>query len=175
MGTVGEAIRGAVEYLSANRADARATDSTVVARLDERLKVTVTAPDGRQVTTDMVESVGGTDAAVSPGWLFRAALASCDTTLIAMRAAMLGVELTDVEVTVDSESDDLGILGIDDTVPAGPLSVRTRVRVSAKDGDPAALRELVEWAVEHCPVFDATKRAVPVSLEIEVAGATAPA
>src|SRR5687767_12289143 len=102
MRTVGEAISEAIDYLSENRQDARATDSAAVATLDERLKVTVTAPDGRTVTTDMVESVGGTNAAPSPGWLLRAAIAACDTTLIAMRAAMLGVELTDIEVTVDS-------------------------------------------------------------------------
>ena len=170
MRTVGEAISAAVEYLSANPSDARATDSAAVATLDERLKVTVTAPDGRQIETDMVASVGGTDTAVSPGWLFRAALAACDTTLIAMRAAMLGVELTSVEVTVDSESDDLGLLGIDDNVPAGPLSVRTRVQVSAKDADPVIVRDLVEWAVAHCPVSDATTRAIPMSVDIDVTG-----
>jgi len=28
------------------------------------------------------------------------------------------------------------------------------------------LAEIVEWAAAHCPVHDALKRAVPVSLEI---------
>jgi uncharacterized OsmC-like protein len=167
MTSIGEAIRNATAYLSDHPEEARYTDSAAVATLDKGLKVTVSAPDGRKVTTDMPTGVGGNDTAPSPGWLFRAALAACDTTLIAMRAAMLGMELDKVEVTIDSESNDYGILGIDDSTPAGPLSVRTKVRVRAREADAPAMRELVEWAIAHCPVCDATKREVPMTLEIE--------
>jgi uncharacterized OsmC-like protein len=167
MSSIGDAIRNATEYLSANPEEARYTDSPATATLDSGLKVTVIGPDGANVVTDMPTGVGGTDTAPSPGWLFRAALASCDATLIAMRAAMTGVELTEVEVTIDSESNDYGILGIDESVPAGPSSVGTRVKVRAVDANPSSLRELVDWAVAHCPVCDATKRAVPVTLEID--------
>jgi uncharacterized OsmC-like protein len=167
MSSIADAIRNATEYLTANPAEARSTDSAAVATLERGLQVRVVAPDGREIETDMTKGVGGEDSATSPGWLFRAALAACDTTLIAMRAAMLGVELTEVEVTIDSESNDHGLLGIDDSVPAGPLSVRTRVRVAAKNADAQSVHQLVEWAVAHCPVCDATKRAVPMSLEID--------
>jgi uncharacterized OsmC-like protein len=114
----------------------------------------------------MSTGIGGTDTAPSPGWLFRAALASCDATLIAMRAAVLGIELDRVEVSIDSESNDHGILGIDESVPAGPLGIRTRVSISASGADRETIRELTEWATAHCPVCDAAKRAVPVSVEI---------
>lgn len=170
MSSIGDAIRNATEYLTDNPGEARYTDSAAVATLDDGLKVKVTASDGRTISTDMPTGVGGTDGAPSPGWLFRAALASCDVTLIAMRAAMLGIELAEVEVSIDSESNDYGILGIDETVPAGPLSVRSSVKVRAKDADPAAIRELVDWAIAHCPVCDATKRAVPMTLEIDATG-----
>jgi uncharacterized OsmC-like protein len=166
MSSVADAIRNATEYLTANPGEARYKDSAAVATLRGGLQVRVAAPDGHEIQTDMPTSVGGEDSAPSPGWLFRAALAACDTTLIAMRAAMLGVELTDVEVTIDSESNDYGILGIDESVPAGPLSVHTRIKVATKDADAQGVRELVEWAVAHCPVGDATKRAVPMSVEV---------
>lgn len=169
MSAIAEAIGAATEYLTAHPEDARSTDSAAVARLDDGLRVTVTAPDGQQVVTDMVESVGGTNSAQSPGWLLRAAIASCTVTLTAMRAAVLGVALSDVAVTVDSESDDLGILGIEESVPAGPLSVRLQVRVTAPDADDAVVRDLVDWAVAHCPVTDAVSRAVPMVVDIEVA------
>jgi uncharacterized OsmC-like protein len=165
---IGPAIKGAVEYLTKHPDEARYTDSEAVASLDKGLRVIVKDPAGRVVETDMPRGVGGEDTAPSAGWLFRAALAACDTTLIAMRAAMLGVELTDAQVTIDSESNDFGILGIDDSIPAGPLSVRTRVRVSARDTDEQTLRDLVEWAMVHCPVCDVTKRAVPVTIDIEL-------
>jgi hypothetical protein len=45
---------------------------------------------------------------------------------------------------VDSESDDRGILGMDEEVPAGPVSSRIRVRIDAEDVTPDQLRELVE-------------------------------
>lgn len=165
---IGAAIARATEYLTEHPEEARYTDSEAVAELDGGLRVTVRDPAGRTVQTDMPVGVGGADTAPSAGWLFRAAIAACDTTLIAMRAAMLGVELTNVQVAIDSQSNDHGILGIDESVPAGPLGVRTRVRGAAKDADQRSLRDLVEWAIAHCPVCDATKRAVPMTIEVEV-------
>ena len=126
----------------------------------------MTGPTGTTLTTDMVPSVGGAASAPSPGWLLRAAEASCVVTLIAMRAAMLGITLDTLEVTVDSVSDDRGLLGIDDDVPAGPLSGRVAVRLTAADADPATLEEMARWGVRHCPVCDALERAVPVTTEI---------
>jgi uncharacterized OsmC-like protein len=165
---IGSAIHGAIEYLTQHPEEARYTDSEAVASLEKGLRVSVKDPAGRVVETDMSKGIGGEETAPSAGWLFRAALAACDTTLIAMRAAMLGIELTEAQVTIDSESDDFGILGIDDSIPAGPLRVRTRVRVSARDTDEQVLRDLVEWAMGHCPVCDVTKRAVPVTIDIDL-------
>lgn len=165
---IGAAIASAVEYLTDHPDEARYTDSEAVASLDGGLRVAVRDPSGRTLHTDMPKGVGGGDTAPSAGWLFRAAIAACDATLIAMRAAMLGVELTDLHVTIDGESNDYGILGIDESVPAGPLGIRTRVRVAARDTDEQSLRDLVEWGIAHCPVCDATKRAVPMTIEIDV-------
>jgi len=165
-----DAIRGATEYLAAHPEEASYTDSEAVASLQDGLRVVVRDPAGRTVETDMSKGIGGSDTAPSPGWLFRAALASCDVTLIAMRAAVLGIELERVEVSIDSESNDYGILGIDESVPAGPLSVRTRVSVGAKDANDEEIRDLVNWATAHCPVCDAVKRSVPVSMEVVAAG-----
>jgi len=47
----------------------------------------------------MSKELGGGGSAPSPGWLLRAALASCDATVIAIRAAQLGVTPTALEVT----------------------------------------------------------------------------
>ena len=96
------AIRAASEYLAQHPEQARSTDSAATATLVEGLVVRVTGPKGATITTDMVPSVGGTATAPSPGWLLRAAEASCVVTLIAMRAAMLGILLYALDVTVDS-------------------------------------------------------------------------
>lgn len=161
-----QAIEAATDYLSEHPDDAKSTDSPATATVVDGLVVRVDGPDGASITTDMVPSVGGTKSAPSPGWLLRAAEASCVATLIAMRAAMLGITLDRLEVTVDSESDDRGILGIDPSVPAGPLTGRVAIRLSAAGVDDATLESMAHWGVEHCPVCDALERAVPITTEV---------
>ena len=112
-------IAAAREYLSVHREEARYRDSAATAVVEDGLRVRTTGSDGEAVVTDMSTGIGGGASAPSPGWLFRAADASCIATLIAMRAAEEAVTLERLEVTVDSESDDWGILGIDEAVPAG--------------------------------------------------------
>ena len=166
--TIRSAIRAATEYLTDHPDAAVSTDSAATATLADGLIVRVTGPDGATITTDMVRSVGGTASAPSPGWLLRAAEASCVATLIAMRAAMLEITLDEVVVTVDSVSDDRGILGIDERVPAGPLTGRVAVRLAAAGVDPATLEEIARWGVKHCPVCDAVERAVPVETQVSI-------
>ena len=165
-GTIQEAIKTASDYLARHPEQARSTDSAAVATLVDGLVVRVAGPAGASITTDMVRSVGGTATAPSPGWLLRAAEASCVVTLIAMRAAMLGITLDALDVTVDSESDDRGLLGIDDDVPAGPLRGRVSVRLASAGVDPRTLDDIARWGVRHCPVCDALERAVPVTTEV---------
>ena len=160
------ALEAATSHYAANPDDARSRDSLATATLREGLVVHVEAPSGERITTDMVASVGGTGTAPSPGWLLRAAEASCVATLIAMRAATLGITLDTLEVAVDSESDDRGMLGMDDSVPAGPLTGRVQVRLTADGVDPATLDEMARWGVEHCPVCNALERPVPITVEV---------
>jgi uncharacterized OsmC-like protein len=160
-------IEGAIRYLSEHPEEARYTDSVATAVLENGLRCRVEGPDGATVATDMPPSVGGGGSAPSPGWLFRAALASCVATLVGMEAARQDVELDALEVTVDSESDDHGILGMDPEVPAGPYSIRVHVRAQAAGASSNRLKSLVTRGKGLCPVCDAATRAVPVTLEIE--------
>lgn len=159
--TIKAKVQGAIEYLTEHPDEARYTDSVATARVIDGLRIRVEGPSGEYLETDMPESVGGTNAAGSPGWYFRAALASCVAMMIQLRAAQQDVDATGVQVLVDSESDDRGILGIDPDVPAGPLSVYVKVT-----GMGDRLREIAQWAFDHCPVADAATRALEVKLEI---------
>jgi uncharacterized OsmC-like protein len=162
-----QSIENAIGYLGEHPEESRYTDSSATAVI-EGLQARVKGPGGAIVVSDMPKGVGGEDSAPSPGWLLRAAIASCDATVIAMRAAQEGVELSNLEVTVDSESDDRGLLGMDNSVPAGPYSTRIRVKIAAEGVPPEKLREIVNWADHHSPVSDAVQRAVPTTVEIEV-------
>ena len=164
-----DALENAVAYLTANPQEARYTDSAAVAIIDG-LAAKVTGPDGEILMTDMPTGVGGGNTAPSPGWVMRAAIASCVATLAAMRAAQSEVVLEELRVTVDSESDDRGILGIDDEMPAGPLSVRINVAIAAPGVARHDLEGIAQWAVAHCPVSDAVTRATTAAVEIDVLG-----
>ncbi len=153
-------------HFSKHPEDARSQDAPAKAVLESGLRCRVEGPGGAMIVTDMPASIGGAESAPTPGWLMRAALANCDATLVALRAAQLGIVLKHLEVTAESESDHRGILGLDEAVPAGPLAVRVTVRLSA-DGVPAEqLRELVHWAEQHSPVGDALRRAVPLNIDV---------
>lgn len=165
---IAQAITKSRQYLKDHPDEGRCRDSKAVAVLQEGLRVRVVGPRGWSQQTDMAPGVGGTGSAPSPGWLLRSAAASCLASLIAMRAAETGVMLSRLEVEVDSESDDRGLLGVGPDVPAGAFVMRTMVRLASANADDAALGDLVRWADEHSPVNDAVRRAVPVYLAIEV-------
>lgn len=144
MDSIRTAIETACTHLSEHPEKAVSTDAMAIAVLEEGLRFRVEGPTGA-VTTDMATSVGGGASAPTPAWLMRAALASCDATLIAMEAARDGVELTELKVSVDSETDFRGILGVDDSIdaaraPCGSASrwQRQRRRRSAARDRPAS-------------------------------------
>jgi len=161
-----EAMENATAYLSEHPADAAYTDSIATARVVDGLHVRVDGPDGEVLETDMPAAVGGAGSRPSPGWFLRAAVAACAVSLATMRAAQRGVTGFGCEVQVDSESDDRGILGVDDTVPGGPLSMRIGFRMAADGAGLDRLEEIAVWAVDHCPVSDAMRRAVPIHIEV---------
>jgi uncharacterized OsmC-like protein len=164
-----EAIRKAIEkasgYLRENPDAATGTDAAATAVREDGLRFRVEGPKG-ELTTDMSESVGGGATAPTPGWLMRAALASCDATTVAMEAAREGVELTDLKVTVESESDFRGVLGVDPSVHPGPVVVRVRIELTAPDATEDQLRAIVQRAESHSPVRDALAREISMSTEM---------
>lgn len=167
MSSIRESIEQAVDYLSENPGEARYTDSVARATLGDSLRVDVEGAEGERIVTDMARGVGGLAEHPSPGWLFRAAMASCVASTVAMEAARKGMDLTDLSVEVDSESDDRGILGIDPDTHVGPYSMTIRIHAVAPEVDPQRLREVVAAGAARCPVCDAAKRSVEVSVEVD--------
>jgi len=164
--SISKAIESLSAAISADPAKARAK-SAATARLAEGLKCEVTGPRNERVVTDMPAAIGGKGSAPNPGWLLRAAVASCTATVIATRAAKLGVALSALEVTVESESDQRGLLGLDDSISAGLGAWRTRVKI-AGNAQAQALREIVAWADAHSPVGCTVRQGSACSLEVEV-------
>jgi uncharacterized OsmC-like protein len=146
-----------------------AKHESATARLADGLKFQITGPSGMMVETDMPFAMGGSASQPNPGWMFRASLASCCATVIAMRAAQTNIDLTMLEVQVDSGGDLRGILGIDDEISAGMTSLTTKVRIAAHNATPSQLEELVKWGNAHAPVGCTVQNAATNSLKIEIA------
>ena len=168
MSDIGTAVKRASAYLTDHPGEATYRDSHARARLGAGLRVEVEGPSGERLSTDMPKGIGGSASKPSPGWYFRAAAAACVASLIGIRAAMTGVELApdSVEVTVDSESDDRGILGLDDRIAAGALSIRVVVEVRGGGPGREVVEQLATWAVDHCPVTETAQRAVPIEVRL---------
>ena len=166
--SIAEAVDGVAAHFRAHPESGRSNDAPATATLQGGLRFQVTHPNGMTVATDMPAAFGGEATAPSPGWLMRAASAACNASMIAIRAAQEGITLDELTVVVGSVSDDRGMVGVADDVPAGPLEASVHVRVRAAGADPERLRDVVAWARTHSPVVDAVGRAVPTSFDVEI-------
>lgn len=127
-----------------------------VSTLVGRLRCTTTEGSAR-VETDLAPALGGDDTAPSPTTLVRAALGACLAMGYRLRAAELGVELTAVRVTVETESELRGMLDPDADFPPGLTAVRYRVEIEspAPEGE---VERIVELGDQLSPVLDMLTR-----------------
>jgi uncharacterized OsmC-like protein len=135
-------------------------------------RIVASHANGTQMATDMPVEFGGTGDQLSPGWLFRAGIASCAATTIAMKAAERGIELTTLEVKADSRSDTRGFLRMEQPeggfVNPGPCDFRLTVRIGANV--PAEqLRTLVNEGLGCAPITTAVTQPNPVAIDVEIA------
>src|SRR6185295_14783779 len=129
--------------LQVNPEKARAKYAPATATLADGLKCRVTGLSGESIVTDMGKAMGGDASAPNPGWYFRASIAACCSTVIAMNAARRGINLTTLEVTVEADGDNRGILGMDANISAGHAALRTNVKVAADNATAEQLQDLV--------------------------------
>jgi uncharacterized OsmC-like protein len=148
-------------------------DAPATARWQGGVRVESSHANGTRLLTDMPCELGGTGDKVTPGWMFRAGIAACATTSIAMAAAGEGIALEALEVQVGSRSDTRGLLGVPaadgQAVYAGPRDMQLQVRIAAGGVPPDRLRALVEAAMARSPIPNAAQNATPLALRIEAA------
>lgn len=170
--TIANAVQR-VRAVLARRPEARRhADEPAIARWQQGLRVISRDANGVHIATDLPRELGGQGDEVTPGWLLRAALASCLATRIAIEAAVREIVITRLEVVATSESDARGLFGMTDDagerIPPGPRAVQLRVRVAAPNVAAETLRTVVEDSYRCSPVQFAVERPVPVSLSIDI-------
>jgi uncharacterized OsmC-like protein len=108
----------------------------------------------------------GIDTGPNPAEYLLHALAACLTTSIVYVAAARGVELTEVESTLEGDMDVRGALGLDDHYRNGFERIRVSFRVEG-DASEEKLREVVQRARRRSAVYDIVSNGVPVEVEVE--------
>jgi uncharacterized OsmC-like protein len=150
-------------------------DALATSRWDGDLRFVATHANGSAVASDMPATLGGGGEAVSPGWYFRAGLACCTATVIAMTAATEGIALTALELRVSSRSDIRGALGMCEAdggaIAAGPCEVQFHVRIAASNASADRLRALVETGCARSPAANALATRPALQIDVEAPSA----
>ena len=107
----------------------------------------------------------GADNGPTPVEYVLHALAACLTAGIANIAAARGVNLTEVESTVEGDIDLLGILGLADGVRNGYQQIKVSFKLQGDDPD--KLRQVVEQSTARSAVYDVVTNGVPVAIEVD--------
>lgn len=154
-----EAIERNMATVRENPGLGRGTATTTVT---VRSGVTCDVEDGRwKLVGDEEKGDGGAGLGPDPGVFVRAGLGTCLAMGYVQSAALLDVPVESVAVTIETDYDASGMLGIDESVPPGWGAVR--FTASIESSAPAErVKELVEHADRHSSVLDIIRRAIPV-------------
>jgi uncharacterized OsmC-like protein len=92
------------------------------------------------------------------------ALAGCVTTTFVLHAMARGIVIRELSTELEGDIDLQGLLGLDETVPAGYRQIRIKMHVKADCPD-EALNDLLAYTQGHSPVCNTVCRPVPVVIE----------
>lgn len=147
---------GAVEVLSVHGGESDLADPLhVVVSLDS-------SPD-ILLRSGAHPAVGGEGDVPCSGDLLLAALAACQETTLRMVAANMGIDLEELEISVEADWDPRGTLAMGREFPIGITAIRahTRVVVRGDEREERAAR-LLRSAERYCVILQTLQAGVPV-------------
>jgi uncharacterized OsmC-like protein len=106
----------------------------------------------------------GNNEGANPVEFLLHALAGCVTTTFVLHAMARGIAIKELSTELAGDLDLQGLLGLDDSVPAGYEQIRIMMHVKADCSD-QALDDLLAYAQQHSPVCNTVCRPVPVSVQ----------
>ena len=107
----------------------------------------------------------GENEGPNPAEFLLHALAACLTTSLVYVAAARGVQLDEVESTLEGDIDVRGALGLDNDVPNRYENIRVTFAIKS-DASEEKLQEIVKRAQSRSAVFDSVSNPVPVSVSM---------
>jgi uncharacterized OsmC-like protein len=112
----------------------------------------------------------GEDNAPTPVEYLLHAIASCITAGIGNVASARGLDLEEVESTVEGDIDLLGLLGIDPSVRRGYQAMRVSFRIKGNAPE-EELRKIVMRSRDLSAVYDVLTNGIPVDIQVEAQAA----
>lgn len=116
-----------------------------------------------EILVDEPAELGGTNAAPTPTETLLASLGSCLVVGYAANAAVLGVDIKDLEVELQGSTDQSGFFGLSDN--RGYLKINVRVRMSSTASE-EELRKLHSIVLETSPVGNTLLKKNSVNVEL---------
>jgi uncharacterized OsmC-like protein len=120
-------------------------------------------PKSFVLEADEPSALLGRDTAANPVEHLLHALASCLTTSMVYHAAARGIEIEEVESTLEGDIDLHGFLALDKNIRQGYQGIRVSFKIKADLPD-AELQALGQLGSGHSPVFDSLSNGVPISV-----------
>jgi uncharacterized OsmC-like protein len=108
----------------------------------------------------------GKDTAANPVEHLLHALAACLTTSMVYHAAAQGIQIQEVESSLEGDIDLHGFLDLDGNVRNGYQGIQVKFKIKADVSDDQ-LEEIGRLGPRHSPVFDSLTKGVPVSVTTE--------
>lgn len=116
---------------------------------------------------DMPAQAGGNAAGPTPGVLGRGALGSCLAIGYMMRAAIMDIPITSLEVEIQADYDDGALYATAPDVPPGYLDIRYTVTIDS-DAPEASVMKMLDEADRHSPYLDVFSRAQHCHREVKM-------
>src|SRR6476620_10125426 len=108
----------------------------------------------------------GEDSAANPVEYLLHALAACLTTSMVYHAAARGIQIEEVESSLEGDIDLHGFLDLDPNIRKGYQGIRVNFKIKADVAD-EQLEQIVQLGTGHSPVFDSLTNGVAVSVKAE--------
>ncbi len=152
-----------MQHVFAKRPAVAHATATMRARVIDGLRCEAREDDWL-LSLDMPVEAGGTNWGATPGVHGRAALASCLAIGYSIELARAGIQARSVEVEVQVDYDNRGILGMDNIRP-GYLKV-THTLYLETDAPLEIVQPALERARRNSPYLDVFSQAQPVSGQV---------
>mgnify|MGYP000076588547 CR=1 FL=1 len=122
--------------------------------------------DGHRLSLDMPNAIGGSGQGPTPGYFARAAICGCVAIGIKMTAAREGLALQAVNVGIEQDWDNRGVLAMEG---ANPVPSDTRIAIEIITSEPGGtIKDMVHRALASDPWLLAFRDAQPVCTSISI-------